>query len=306
MRRALVAAAKNGVAFPYEKDSSALVLSCPQGVYSAARTVHSTFVFALDSHLKRLVQPTKAIVKDATDDELARRIAPRVLATLRAAMVDLKSHHTLPDDQEFKLTMIMQPYPTATNMTEVVEGQGDILCHVGLLCPKESSNVKVEVAGQPRNNPLVKDLQWAKDRQALYEAMTPGTEEIILMDPKTRRLFEGSQTNFFVVQNNAVVTAEEGILKGTMRDLVLESCATLSIPVELRSPSLDEIDEWSGAFITSTSRVIMPIQTFVYHVPAEGGGSARREKTLSSCSIVHALYQHMFKTVQSHATKVFD
>ncbi|RHY34606.1 hypothetical protein DYB32_000826 [Aphanomyces invadans] len=106
--------------------------------------------------------------------------------------------------------------------------------------------------------------------------------------------------------NNAVVTAEEGILKGTMRDLVLESCATLSIPVELRSPSLDEIDEWSGAFITSTSRVIMPIQTFVYHVPAEGGGSARREKTLSSCSIVHALYRHMFKTVQSHATKVFD
>ncbi|ETV70966.1 hypothetical protein H257_13699 [Aphanomyces astaci] len=306
MRRVLIAAAKNGVAFPYEKDSSALVLSCPQGVYSAARTVNSKFVFALDSHLKRLVQPTKAIVKDASDDELARRVAPRVLATLRAAMDDLKSHHTLPDDQEFKLTMIMQPFPTATKMTDVVGDHGDVFCHVGLLHPKESSNVKVEVAGQPRSNPLVKDLQWAKDRQALYDAMTPGTEEIILMDPTTRRLYEGSQTNFFVVQNNAVVTAEEGILKGTMRDLVLESCATLKIPVELRSPSLDEVDEWSGAFVTSTSRVLMPIQSFVYPARTEDGGSITREKTWASCSIVDRLHRHMFETVQSHSTKVFD
>ncbi|RQM28489.1 hypothetical protein B5M09_004952 [Aphanomyces astaci] len=141
MRRVLIAAAKNGVAFPYEKDSSALVLSCPQGVYSAARTVNSKFVFALDSHLKRLV---------------------------------------------------------------------------------------------------------------------------------------------------------------------LESCATLKIPVELRSPSLDEVDEWSGAFVTSTSRVLMPIQSFVYPARTEDGGSITREKTWASCSIVDRLHRHMFETVQSHSTKVFD
>ncbi|KAF0698596.1 Aste57867_10790 [Aphanomyces stellatus] len=328
MRR-VIAAAKNGVAFPYEKDSSALVLSCPQGVYSSARTVHSKFIFALESHLKRLgasvhlathvmtvgfplVQPTKTILKDAGDDELAQLVKPRVLATLRAAMDDLKQQNAFSDDQEFKLTMIMQPFPTATKMTDVVANQGDIYCHVGVMCAKDAKNVRVEVAGQPRNNPLVKDLQWAKDREALYAAMSPNTEEIILMDPNTRWLYEGSQTNFYVVQNNRVVTAEEGILKGTMRDLVVESCAALGIPVELRSPRLDEVDEWSGAFLTSTSRVLMPIKTFAYPAKEEGGhsGSAKKptaEKVWpSTCSIIDRLSAHMFKTVQTHATKVFD
>ncbi|RHY98087.1 hypothetical protein DYB37_003227 [Aphanomyces astaci] len=87
---------------------------------------------------------------------------------------------------------------------------------------------------------------------------------------------------------------------------VLESCATLKIPVELRSPILDEVDKWSGAFVTSTSRVLMPIQSFVYPARTEDGGSITREKTWASCSIVDRLHRHMFETVQSHSTKVFD
>ncbi|CAK4674358.1 unnamed protein product [Aphanomyces euteiches] len=225
-------------------------------------------------------------------------------------MEDLKRSTSFSDEQEFKLTMIMQPLPTATKMTEVVSTQGDIFCHVGILGSKEANNVKVEVAGQPRNNPLVKDLQWAKDRQALYDAMTPGTEEIILMDPKTQWLYEGSQTNFYVVQGDRVVTAEEGILKGTMRDLVIESCAALNIPIDYRSPSLDEIDSWTGAFITSTSRVLMPIQTFVYPNKLsadENGDKTKLEKKWEiPCSIVGRLHDHMFDTVRSHATKVFE
>ncbi|KDO24001.1 hypothetical protein SPRG_10698 [Saprolegnia parasitica CBS 223.65] len=294
-----MAAAKNGVAIPCEKDGSAFILACPKGVYSGARTVQSKFVFALESHLKRLVQPTPGIVKDASDDELVKLVKPRVLSTLRAAMQDLQRDNTFPPHQEYKLTLVMQPSADATSMTQVIQepGKGDVLCHIGLMGSKEGKYIQVEVAGTPRKNPLVKDLQWAKDRQALYDAMRPDTEELVLMEPSTRLLYEASQSNFFVVQDETVVTADDGILKGTMRDLVLEACDALSIPVRLTPPSMDDAPRWSGAFLTSTSRFVLPIQHLIY----DAG-----DITFPPCPIVTKLQAHVLATVKSHATKVFD
>ncbi|OQS01271.1 thioredoxin-like protein [Achlya hypogyna] len=303
MRR-VIAAAKNGVAFPCEADGSAFILGCPKGVYSGARTVHSKFVFALESHLKRLVQPTTGIIKDASDDELVAMVKPRVLSTLRAAMDDLHRDNSFPAHQEYKLTLVMQPSPDATSMTQVIKepGKGDVLCHIGLMGSKEGKHIKVEVAGTPRQNPLVKDLQWAKDRQALYDAMSPDTEELILMDPASRLLYEASQSNFFVVQDDVVVTADDGILKGTMRDLVLESCEALGIPVRLAPPAMDDVDRWSGAFLTSTSRFVLPIQHLVYATPAH----KNRDVRFGTCPVVERLKAHVLAAVASHATQVFD
>ncbi len=47
--------------------------------------------------------------------------APRVLSTLRAAMDDLTRDQTFPVNQEFKLTMIMQPHDNVSCMTQVVQ-----------------------------------------------------------------------------------------------------------------------------------------------------------------------------------------
>ncbi|OQS03814.1 thioredoxin [Thraustotheca clavata] len=303
MRRA-IAAAKNGVAFPYDKDGSAFTLACPKGVYSGARTVNSKFIFAFESHLKRLVQPTSGIVKDASDEELVDLVKPRVLSTLRAAMDDLKLNHSFPPTQEFKITLIVQPSADATSMTQVVKepGKGDVLCHIGLMGSKDGKDIKVQVAGTPRHNPLVKDLQWAKDRQSLYDAMSPDTEELILMDPSTRLLYEASQSNFFAVHGNQVVTANEGILKGTMRDLVLESCEALEIPVVHSPPLVDDAPLWSGAFLSSTSRFVLPIHHFEYQTK----DGVNTTVDYSPCPTIEKLRQHVLATVQSHSTMVFD
>jgi branched-subunit amino acid aminotransferase/4-amino-4-deoxychorismate lyase len=148
----------------------------------------------------------------------------------------------------------------------------------------------------------VKDLQWAKDRQALYDAMAPDTEELLLMDPATQSLLEGSQTNFFVVDKQGrVLTAEDGILKGTMRDLVLKSCAVLGIPVVFQAPCWRDVLDWSGAFLTSTSRLVMPIDRIVMMSNSASAASFR----FAPCPVIAQLVSQVLLDIQRHSTQVF-
>lgn len=80
----------------------------------------------------------------------------------------------------------------------------------------------------PRVNAKAKDSEWVRQRRAL-EATKPGdANEVILVTPGDTSgdtgggLLEGLTSNFFVLQGGGVVTAEEGVLPGTVRQLILE------------------------------------------------------------------------------------
>lgn len=81
--------------------------------------------------------------------------------------------------------------------------------------------ITCEIRGKQRTNASAKDSKWVADRKAIEAARAPGVEELILQDT-SGRLVEGSQTNFFAVIEGVVYTAEEGILSGTVRDVVLQ------------------------------------------------------------------------------------
>ena len=81
-------------------------------------------------------------------------------------------------------------------------------------------------------------------------------------------LLEGTQTNFFAVVNGALHTAGEGVLEGTVRRLALEVCSREGIEVVLRPPRLAELADWEGALISSTSRLLLPVDEV--YVPREG------------------------------------
>ena len=133
-------------------------------------------------------------------------------------------------------------------------------------------------------------------------------------------LMEGLTSNFFALQHGKLVTAEEGVLSGTVRELVLQvrgawrlwdlgcggvvgelgaqrlassrtlgslprvdpahqglpglrgplsTCPAarhraqvaeeLGVPVELRAPSISELGSFEAAFISSTSRLLLPV-----------------------------------------------
>ena len=78
-------------------------------------------------------------------------------------------------------------------------------------------------------------------------------------------VLEGTQTNFFVVGGDGVVrTAGEGVLEGTVRRVVLELCEREGVRVELSAPLLREARTWRGAFITSTSRLLLPVEELAW------------------------------------------
>lgn len=75
-------------------------------------------------------------------------------------------------------------------------------------------------------------------------------------------LLEGLSSNIFVLYHNGTLhTPEVGVLHGYVRHLTLE-CAreVLHLPVDTMTPiRLQDVSEWKEAFITSSSRLIYPI-----------------------------------------------
>ena len=62
-----------------------------------------------------------------------------------------------------------------------------------------------------------------------------------------------------------------GVLEGTVRRLLLEVCEREGIPVVLKPPKLAEAaSKWEGALISSTSRLMLPIDELYEHVTSRG------------------------------------
>jgi len=71
-------------------------------------------------------------------------------------------------------------------------------------------------------------------------------------------ILEGSTCNFFIFKRGTLVTSKDNILHGTRRNLVL-GLAKGKFKTEERPIKLNEIKEASEAFVTSTSRDIVPV-----------------------------------------------
>ena len=146
-----------------------------------------------------------------------------------------------------------------------------IACHIAPLPPLPAPPVRVEVRGAPRANAAAKDSSWVAERAPLEELMRAsavGDINELLLATEGGALLEGSQTNFMALVDGAVHTAGEGVLEGTVRRLLLEVCEREGIPVVLSPPTLPAADRWEGALISSTSRLLLPIDRL--YAPREG------------------------------------
>ncbi|KAG6618881.1 thioredoxin-like protein [Phytophthora cinnamomi] len=305
-KKLLVAAAKNGLAIPCDSDATAFLLAHPRGAYTAARTVHQTKIFDYEAHIRRLVESTVAMQTDKqlVPSAVEKELRPRTEATMKAAMTAFQTQFEVHKDQEYKINVLV--CPSEGDSVGQAEGQvladTDVFCHVGFLPPLRSEMVKLEVAGLPRHNAAAKDSAWVRERKAIYDRMAPDMEEVILMDPATRHLLEGSQTNFYAIQDGAVYTAEEGILKGTVRSLVLEVCAENGIPVKLSPPTLDDVEKWQGCFISSTSRLVLGAMSLEYEHPETKKSLAR---TFPPHPILDQITTAVRNSVIGKSTEVF-
>jgi branched-chain amino acid aminotransferase len=71
-------------------------------------------------------------------------------------------------------------------------------------------------------------------------------------------VLEGSTSNIFIFKNNTLITPKNNILAGITRKVVIKLAAR-KFKVEERDIKVSEIKKATGAFITSTTREILPV-----------------------------------------------
>ena len=83
-----------------------------------------------------------------------------------------------------------------------------------------------------------------------------------------------------MVQGGALRTAPDGVLPGQVRQMVLDACGPLGIPLSLSAPRLEEAAEWDEAFLTGTGRLIRPVKQVRVPEGMQGGGTCRRREAM--------------------------
>jgi branched-chain amino acid aminotransferase len=110
-------------------------------------------------------------------------------------------------------------------------------------------------------SPRVKSLNYLPHVMAKYEGTSVGADEVLMLDA-SGFVAEASGQNLFVVRDGVVRTPppSAGILKGVTRDVVLELCATLDVPV--REELINRYDVYTAdeLFLSGTASEIVPVR----------------------------------------------
>ncbi len=72
------------------------------------------------------------------------------------------------------------------------------------------------------------------------------------------KVLEATNSNFFLIKGNTLITAKDGVLPGTTRGLLLK-LAKKDFKIEEREISIKEISEADEAFITGAFKEILPV-----------------------------------------------
>ena len=231
-------------------------------VFDTARTFAGK-IFRLDAHLDRLYRNLGYAQIDPGIDqaEMARltlEVLQRNLPVLRPGedfwvTQRVTSGQQMLDgdlDQHSGATLIIDciPLPLRARARYFMDGIETVVAHRKRISPDAlSANIKsnnyLNMLLAQREVQVTHPMAWA------------------LMCDKNGNIAEGAGCNFFVVLDGEVFTpTTEYVLDGVSRQVVIELCSRLSIPVHETTISLDDALDADEAFFTSTSLCICPVR----------------------------------------------
>ena len=213
----------------------------PVGAYTSFRTYNSFGVLRLTKHLDRLEETAKLA---GFDIRLDRESLIDTLITLIAfsRVGDKRIRITIDLEKQIgEIYIAMEPLkvPAPEKYAQ------------GIIC---------KTAEAHRDNPKAK-LSNFLSRADNIRGQEEGEFDEILMYTAEGDLLEGLSSNFYGIIGDTIYTAEEGVLSGTTRDFVLKIAEKLQIPVKFRPVNIRDIEKLDEAFITSTSRSVLPIRS---------------------------------------------
>jgi branched-chain amino acid aminotransferase len=230
-----------------------------EGVYETMRTYNGR-PFLYDRHLRRLRRSAEMIALDVpfTDDGLAAQIRE----TLAAAVMNGAEAYirVLVTRGVGDLTYDLKATPTAS-VVIIVKAQVDPPAAL------YETGVRVAIVDIVRNhpgsvNPMIKSNNLMNSALAMQAAIRQGAFEGVMRNYRGE-LTECTTANLFIVRDGAALTPplDAGLLPGITRELLFEIGASSGIAVReavLRDDDLYGADE---AFLTGTTREVLPITT---------------------------------------------
>jgi branched-chain amino acid aminotransferase len=216
------------------------------GVYTVTNTYHATQVLKLDAHLDRMAQSAQL----ANIPLVLNRA--RLRQTLRQMIIDsgfgdVRFRITVGGDAPDEYIITLEPFtPPPAHLIQQ-----------GVSC--------VTAPHSARLNPLVKSTEWMHQRDGIKKA---DAYETLLLDD-AGHILEGTSSNFYAVWQDRLYTAGEGVLGGIARSIVLDVVQNI-IPVQLSPITIADMPHIQEAFITSSSRGIIPVVKIDDHIIANG------------------------------------
>ncbi len=242
----ITTAATEEIDFPDITSLDAITRQSPEGYYSTFRTFDGcTRALGLTAHLRRLYEP---VPTPEVSESFLRR----------------------------QLLALLEPYrPDEARVRVMMTKQGKAYIAIEPLRPLPravyESGVRVETTDLHRDHPRLKSTSFIvtsdSERKHIAEE---GIFEALLV--KNGEILEGMTSNFFYViyhraernevqtKRDAILcTAQNDILLGITRKTVIEVARGRGVEVKYEALNLDQLGAIDEAFITSSSRGIVPV-----------------------------------------------
>lgn len=223
------------------------------GVYTVSNTYNRTQSLLLDAHLDRLeYSALRKNISLALDRGRLRRALRQMID--ESSFGDARFRISVPTDRPDELTLSIEPFEPPSS---------DVIC-TGVRCTTTDTAF--------RSDPIVKSSDWLHKRESLLAEMPPDIYEVFLVD-ELDGILEGLSSNFYAIKDNELLTAGSSVLAGISRKIVFEICTGI-ISLRLLTPQLNDLPRFSEAFLTSSSRGIIPVVEI--NEQAIGGGEVGR------------------------------
>lgn len=208
------------------------------GVYTVSNSFNRTQTLLLDAHLDRLEDSARREgIAIRYDRQRLKKALRRMIE--ESEYGDVRFRISVSGDRPSELLLSIEPFQPPTR--EVLRK--------GVRCVTSA-----EVA---RQNPASKASEWMHIRKRLTAARPPGIYEAFIVDADDR-ILEGLSSNFYAIEDGELRTAGAQILAGISRQVVMQICSPI-IPLRLKAPLRANIAHFSEAFLTSSSRGIIPV-----------------------------------------------
>ena len=212
----------------------------PAGAYTTFRTFEENKVLPLSSHIERL--------------ESSARLAnvPVLLKSeqIRSALRETVAEINIWKEKRIRITIDLEKEPGTVYISAEK-------LHIPAY-EAYQKGVKAITYQFRRKNPKAKLTNHIMIAERIRQELPLDIDEAVMVR-EDGMLLEGLSSNFFAVIDGKIYTADEDILPGIIRNMALEEARDLSIPVILQGVSEGQINHFEEAFITSASRLVLPV-----------------------------------------------